>query len=210
MSSLKELINKAEELKSKGLTTYEIAEELKIQPDTVVWLLLKGKEKEERPTPYDVFVDWNPLGSGIKRLALISKCLSDLIQEAIIKGEFEEPDVIVGIEGEGLPLGLIVAEELNKPLAIIKPRNVSLSNSDKDKKLLSVLSSSFSPVEKKKALIIDSVVTTGNYLRIAMKVLNAMAAKPVGIAVMVDKTGEDFLDGVPIKALIRLHFFPKA
>jgi orotate phosphoribosyltransferase len=207
LSSLKELISKAEELKSKGLSTYEIAEELRIQPDTVVWLLLKRKEKEERPAPYDVFVDWNPLGSGIKRLSLISKCLADLAQEAIIKGEFEEPDVVVGIEGEGLPLGLIVAEELNKPLAIIKPRNVSLS--DKDKKLLSALSSSFSSVEKKKALLIDSVVTTGNDLRIAMRVLHEMAAKPVGIVVMVDKIGEDFLDGTPIKALIKLHFLPK-
>lgn len=207
MSSLKELISKAEELKSKGLSTYEIAEELKIQPDTVVWLLLKGKEKEERPAPYDVFVDWNPLGSGIKRLSLISKCLADLIQELILKGEFEEPEVIVGIEGDGLPLSLIVAEELNKPLAIIKPRNALLSG--KDKKLLNALSSSFSSVEKKKVLLIDSIVTTGNSLRIAMKVLYALMAKPVGIAVMIDKTGEDFIDGIPLKALIKLHFLPK-
>ncbi|MEM2896757.1 MAG: orotate phosphoribosyltransferase-like protein [Candidatus Bathyarchaeia archaeon] len=207
MSSLKELVSKAEELKSKGLSTYEIAEELKVQPDTVVWLLLKGKEKEERPAPYDVYVDWSPLGSGIKRFSLISRCLADLVQEAISRGEFEEPDVVVGIEGDGLPLGLIVAEELNKPLAIIKPRNASLG--DRDKKLLSALSSTFSSVEKKKALLIDSVVTTGNSLRIAMKVLYAAMAKPVGIAVMVDKTGEDFLDGVPFKALVKLHFFPK-
>ena len=32
-----ELLKKAQELKSKGLSNYDIADELKVQPDTVVW-----------------------------------------------------------------------------------------------------------------------------------------------------------------------------
>lgn len=42
-----ELVRRAQELKSRGLSTYEIADELNVQPDTVVWLLLRGKERAE-------------------------------------------------------------------------------------------------------------------------------------------------------------------
>jgi orotate phosphoribosyltransferase len=42
--SLEELAKSARELKEKGMSTYEIADELKVQADTVVWLLLHGKE----------------------------------------------------------------------------------------------------------------------------------------------------------------------
>ena len=47
LRSLDDLVNKAQELKTKGLTTHEISDQLKVQADTVVWLLLKGKERLE-------------------------------------------------------------------------------------------------------------------------------------------------------------------
>lgn len=98
MRSLEQLIGKAQELKSRGLTTQEISEELKVQTDTVVWLLLRGKERLRKPTPIDIFVDWSQIGSSVRRLSLAGWALADLARESIKNEEFEQPDVVVAVE----------------------------------------------------------------------------------------------------------------
>jgi len=54
---LEELSKSARELKERGMSTYEIADELKVQADTVVWLLLHGKEGVKTKEAYDVYVN---------------------------------------------------------------------------------------------------------------------------------------------------------
>lgn len=198
MKSLSELIKKAKELKDRGLSTYEISDELKVQPDTVVWLLLHGTAQAKGPPPNDVFVDWSPLGSSVKRLSLLGWALADLVQEAITKKELDEPEVIVGIEGSGMVLGVILAERLEKPFASIKAQRLA------EKKLPGPVNTSFAGVENRRVLIVDAVMRAGETIRIAIQTLKEVRAKPIGIALLANKSGKEGVDGVPLKALVQL------
>src|SRR5437879_7326595 len=80
------------------MSTYEIADELKVQADTVVWLLLHGKEGVKTKETYDVYVNWNPIGSSVRRLTLVGRAMADMVREATEAGLMEEPEVVAGIE----------------------------------------------------------------------------------------------------------------
>ncbi len=204
MRSLEELAKKARELKDKGLSTYEIADELKVQADTVVWLLLH-KDAGERglaaPKPkdtYDVYVNWNSIGSSAHRLALIGEAMADNVREAIGSGVMEEPEVVAGIEGGAMTLCLIVAKTLGKPMAMVRPQRVG------EKKIAGAVNTSFSPVEGKKVLIVDTIVRLGETIRAAMETLEAVRAKAVGITVLANKSGRENIEGVPLRSLVEL------
>jgi orotate phosphoribosyltransferase len=197
-----ELVRRTQELKSKGLSTYEIADELKVQPDTVVWLLLKGKERAMKPPPHDVFVDWSSIGSHGKRMAAVAAALADLIRESVRGAEFGEPDVIVAIEGSGMVLGVALAKELDKPFAAVRPYRVA------HKKLPGLVNPTFHKVAGKKVLIADAVLRAGITHRAAIQTLRKAKAKPVGILVLVNKSGKTKIDRVPLKSLIQI--FPVA
>ncbi len=194
-----ELVRRAQELKSKGLTTYQIADELKVQPDTVVWLLLRGKERAARPVPYDVFIDWSPIGSSAKRIAALSAALANLVAESVNRKAFDEPDVVAAIEGSGMVLGIAVANEMNKPFAGVRPHRAG------EKKITGLVNPSFAKVEGKKVLIVDAVLRAGETHRAAVDTLRESKAKPVGIIVLVNKSGKTQIDGTPLKALIELQ-----
>jgi len=193
-----ELVKRTQELKSKGLSNYEIADELKVQPDTVVWLLLRGKERATKPTPHDVFVDWSSLGSHGKRMTAVASVLADLTRDSVRAGEFDEPDVIVAIEGSGMVLGVAIAKELDKPFAAVRPHRVS------PKKLAGLVNPSFHKVAGKKVLIADAVLRAGETHRAAIQTLKKAKAKPVGILVLVNKSGKPKIDGVPLKSMIQI------
>lgn len=193
-----ELLRRTHELKSKGLSTYEIADELKVQPDTVVWLLLKGKERAAKHPPHDVFVDWSVLGSHGKRMSAIAAALADLTKESVRAAELDEPDVIVAIEGSGMVLGVAVAKELDKPFAAVRPHRVA------HKKLPGLVNPSFHTVTRKRVLIVDAVLRAGETHRAAIQTLRKAKARPVGILVLVNKSGKAKIDNVPLKALIQI------
>lgn len=185
-------------MKAKGLSTYEIADELKVQPDTVVWLLLRGKEREAKHPPHDVFVDWSLLGSHGKRMAAMATAMGDLVRESVRAGEFDEPDVVVAIEGSGMVLGVAIAKELDKPFAAVRPQRVD------QKKVKGLVNPSFQRVSGKKVLIADAVLRAGITHRAAIDTLRKSKAKAVGILVLVNKSGRTKIDGVPLKSLIQI------
>ncbi|MGA2783523.1 MAG: orotate phosphoribosyltransferase-like protein [Candidatus Bathyarchaeia archaeon] len=193
-----ELVRKAQELKSKGLSTYEIADELKVQPDTVVWLLLRGKERASKPVPHDVFVDWSSIGSHTKRMTSIALALADLVRESIRGGDFDEPDAIVAVEGNGIVLGVALAKEMDKPFAAVRPHRIA------HKKLPGLVNPSFHDVVGKRVLIVDAVLRAGETHRAAIKTLHDSRAKPVAIVVLVNKSGKSKIDSIPLKSLIQL------
>lgn len=204
MRSLDQLIKRAQEFKAKGLTTQEISEELKVQADTVVWLLLRGKERLRRPAPIDLFVDWSQIGSSVRRLSLAGWALADLARESIMKEEFEQPDVIVAVEGSGMVLGMTVAEQLEKPLASVKPQRVA------DTRLSGAINPSFAPIDNRKVLIVDAVMMEGETIKATIQTVRSVRAKPTGIVVLVNKSNRDNLDGVALKSLIQLFTIAKA
>jgi orotate phosphoribosyltransferase len=204
LRSLEELAKKARELKDKGLSTYEIADELKVQADTVVWLLLHkdaGERGSAAPKPkdtYDVYVNWNSIGSSAHRLGLIGEAMADNVREAIGSGAMEEPEVVAGIDGGAMTLCLIVAKTLGKPMAMLRPQRVG------EKKIAGAVNPSFSPVEGKKVLIVDTIVRLGETIRAAMETLEAVKAKPVGVTVLANKSGKETIEGVPLRSLVEL------
>jgi orotate phosphoribosyltransferase len=193
-----EIVKRAQGLKSKGLSTYEIADELKVQPDTVVWLLLKAKERALKHPPHDVFVDWSSLVSHGKRLTAVAAALGDLLRESVRASEMAEPEVIVAIEGSGMVLGAALAKELDKPLAAVRLKRVVHS------KVPGLVSPSFHKVSGKKVLIADAVLRAGESHRAAVQILRDAKAKPVGVIVLVNKTGRNKIEGMPLKSLIQI------
>ena len=193
-----ELIRKAQELKSKGLSNYEIADELKVKPDTVVWLLLRGRERASIHPPHDVFVDWSSLASHAKRMTAIANALADLARESVRAAEFDEPDVVVAIEGNGMILGAAIAKELDKPFAAVRPHRIA------QKKIPGLVNPSFHSVARKKVLIADAVLREGGTHRAAIQTLKKAKAKPIGVMVLVNKSGKTKIDGVPLKSLLQI------
>lgn len=199
LNRLEELVGKAHELKSKGLSTYEIAEELGVQPDTVVWLLLRGKERVGKPAPRDVFVDWNHVGSSVRRLSLAGWALADLVHEAVEKGECDDPEVVAGIGGSGMLLGYIVAEELGKPFSAIR-----VHGGIEESKQPGVINPSFCNPRNRKVLLVDTIAGAGEVFKSAIKILDDSGAKPTSVAVLVNKTGRDKIESIPLLSLIEL------
>ena len=193
-----ELVRKAQELKSKGLSNYEIADDLKVQPDTVVWLLLKGKERAAIHPPHDVFVDWSSLASHTKRLTAIAEALADLARESVRAAEFDEPDAVVALEGTGMVLGAAIARELDKPFAAVRPQRTT------PKKAPGLVNPSFHSVAGKRVLIADAVLRAGITHLAAIQTLKKAKAKPIGVMVLVNKSGKTKIDGVPLKSLLQI------
>ena len=198
MRSLEELSKSARELKERGMSTYEIADELKVQADTVVWLLLHGKEGVKAKETYDVYVNWNPIGSSVRRLTLVGRAMADIVRDAIDAGLMEEPEVVAGIESGGMALGLIVARSLNKPIASVRPQRLG------EKKVAGAVNPSFSRVEGKKVLIVDTILRMGETIRAAIETLTGVKAKAIGVVVLANKSGKESIEGVPLRSLVEL------
>jgi len=193
-----ELVKRAQQLKSKGLSNYEIADELKVQLDTVVWLLLRGKERATKPVPHDVFVDWSSLGAHGKRLSAVASALADLTRESIRAGQFDEPEVVVAVEGSGMVMGVAIAKELEKPFAAVRP------HLEARKELPGLVNPSFHSVRGRKVLVADAVLRAGETHKAAIRTLREAKAKPVVVIVLVNKSGKTKIDGVPLKSLIQI------
>jgi orotate phosphoribosyltransferase len=199
MRSLEELSKKARELKEKGLSTYEIADELKVQADTVVWLLLHQKGVGPKPKDsYDVYVNWSPIGSSVRRLTLVGRAMADMVRESVQSGVMEDPEVVVGIESGAMTLSLIVARSLDKPVAAVRPQRQG------EKKLAGAINPSFASVDGRKVLLVDTILRMGETIRAAMETLQDAKAKPVGIAVLANKSGKESIEGVPLRSLVEL------
>ncbi len=203
MSSYEVLVAKARELKGKGLSIREIADELNLQVDTVDWLLLHEKERVKAPAPLDYSVNWSAVGCSTRRLSQIGWAIADLVRENCAHNEFEDFDVVVGIELSGSPLGLIVADDLEKPFAaarVAKPSGVAEGSNY----LSGTISMNFSSVEGKRVLLVTDVISTGIILSDVIKSLKELRATPVGMVAFVDKRGGGDIEGVPVKALVNL------
>ncbi|MFX0068199.1 MAG: orotate phosphoribosyltransferase-like protein [Promethearchaeota archaeon] len=202
MSGLEELIEKAKDLKSKGLTTEEIADILNVQTDTATWLVVKAEKGVRRAEPKDVYVDWSTIGRDPGRVELMGIMLANLVDEAMADGTIEEPDMIAGVDADGGPLAAIIARELEKPLAIIRWRYSA--EGKKDEQHLSVVDSNFGDVYGKKILLVDDVITSGIMINEISNASKKTNTRVVGAIVIANKTGTDEIDGVPLRCVIKV------
>jgi orotate phosphoribosyltransferase len=192
-----ELIKKAYELRSRGFTTGEIADELNVSKDTARWLILQvtGKKMEAgaQKAPVDFAIDWKNLGSSSTRMMNVSAAMADLALD------FGDVEVVVGITVSGVPFATMMAEIIDSDMAIFHP-----IKHRKEEDARGAISSNFASVEGKKVVIVDDVITSGKTVTEAINVLNDLGANPLCVVVLIDKKGISEIEGVPVESLIRV------
>ncbi len=201
MKTIDELTQKAVELQAGGLSTGQIADELNISRETATWLLVHAKKKDVTQAPKDIYVDWSNIGRNSNRQRLIAGALMDMILDCLDE-TYDCIDVVVGVALSGIPIANLVADELGCEFATYHPNKQRWEPESKEIK--GTISQNFAKVDGKNCVLIDDVVTTGATLSEAVEVLEGLDAKPVAIAVLVDKKGIDDIRGVPLNALLRV------
>jgi len=192
-----ELIKKAYELRSRGFTTGEIADELNVSKDTARWLILQvtGKKMETgaQKAPVDFAIDWKNLGSSSSRMMNVSAAMADLALE------FGDVEVVVGITVSGVPFATMMAEIIDADITIFHP-----IKHRKEEDAKGAISSNFASVEGKKVVIVDDVITSGRTVNEAINVLKDLGADPLCVVVLIDKKGISEIEEVPVESLIRV------
>lgn len=201
MKTIDELIKKAVELQAAGLLTGQIADELNVSRETATWLLVNAKKGDVMQAPKDIYIDWSNIGRSSVRQRLIASALTDIILESLEKTE-QNIDVVVGVALSGIPLANMIAEELGCEFSTYHPNKQRLEPVSAGMK--GTLSQNFAKVEGKNCVLIDDVVTSGTTLTEAVSMLEEIGAKPVAIAVLVDKKCIDNIQGVPLSSLLRV------
>lgn len=189
------LIEKATELRNKGLTTGEIADELNISKDTTQWLIVQMSQNtnsKQKQKPDDFAINWRTIGSSSTRMQYISAALASLIDE--------EVDAVVGITVSGVPFATVMADYMGAELAVFHPIKHMKNESSQG-----AMSNNFANIKNKNVVIVDDVITSGKTITDAINVCKSHGAKPVAVTVLVDKKGLNDLNNVPIKSLIKIN-----
>jgi len=189
MKEIESLKKRALKYKESGLTYYEIAEELNVSKETVVWLLSKGKEKKPAG---DVKIGWRSIGIYPSRIGFIADAISDIILEESEKRDLDI-DTVVGIAINGIPFASYVAEELGLELALFRPHHEKVG----------AFSSNYASVKDKNIVIVDDVVGSGETFKNAIKATKTEKGNPVLCVCMVNKKAVNDVAGVPLRSLIR-------
>ena len=193
MKSIDALVKKALEYKEKGLSEKEISDELHLSTETVTWLLTRGVKGGEPPK--DVKIGWRSVGVFGNRIGFMAAAMTDVILEETEARQLD-CDSILGISINGIPYATLISEDLGKELIIYRPSQERHGKGG-------AFSSNTANPQGKKVVLVDDVVSTGETLRGAIKDIQEVGGTPVLAVVLVNKTGQDDINGVPLRALIR-------
>ncbi len=197
------LIKRATELRSHGFTTGEIADELNVSMDTARWLTLQKSEENPETKPTDFAINWNGLGASSSRLRYISAALGDM---AIEYGKIE---TIVGVAASGIPFAVTMADFIEEmtdqktSLAVYHPHKHKKGQQNTDG--AGAISNNFGSVQGKKVAIVDDVITSGKTMSEVIKSVRDQGAEPIVCTVLIDKSGIEEIDGVPVESLIKVR-----
>ncbi len=193
MVEVKGLAKKAREYKERGLNEREIGDELHVSIDTVRYLLEEGMDGTLPPS--DIKIGWRSIGVFGSRIAMMSEILTDLVVEEMGNRD-QDVDVVMGIAVNGVSFATYVSEMLDAELAIYKPPV-------ERGKAGGAISGNYASVEGKKVVIIDDVMSTGATAQEAIKDVRAAGGNPVLMIVIVNKSSQNEIDGVPLRGVIR-------
>ncbi|MEE2748053.1 MAG: orotate phosphoribosyltransferase-like protein [Candidatus Thermoplasmatota archaeon] len=184
--SIDELRAKVAKLTEQGLNTQQIADELSISQRTVIWLNSGASEIDQ---PDDIRIGWRTIGARPNRINAIGAIMADIVLE-----ELEEVDTIVGISLNGILFANSIADQLDVDVAIF--RSVSEEGDGH-------LSNKYGNVAGRKVVVVDDVLSSGETMSRTIKTLQAEGAEVTLSLVMVNKTEENAISGVPLRGLIR-------
>ena len=191
------LLNQAYDLRSRGFTTGEIADELNVSKDTARWLILQGTGKlkgdKEEKAPLDFAINWKSLGGSSVRMKYVSAAMIDMALE------HGEPEVIVGITVSGIPFATMMADIIGADISVFHP-----IKHRKEEDAQGAVSSNFANVSGRRVVIVDDVITSGRTINEAIRVFRELGAEPLAAVVLIDKKGINEFEGVPVLTLIRV------
>ena len=192
--SIEKMAAKAAELKEKGHSTREICQEMHLSQATVEWLLAKqASEAFSEALPADVKVGWRTIGVSGSRISSIADIMADVILEEQQKKEFDV-DMISGLTNNGIPLATIVSEILEVDFGMVRTSREGTETN---------YASNYAGIKGKNVILIDDVISSGSTMKEAIKFVREQGGNAVLIMVLINKRGEDELDDVPLRALIR-------
>ena len=200
MKKIEEMSQKADELQKSGLSTGQIADELNISTETVLWLLTNKKPEGDGSIPKDISVNWSALGKNATRLRCTAQTLCDMVSEEAVKSK-KFIDVIVGVSSSGVPVASFMANEMESEFTVYYSKKVK---TDSDSEAKGAFSRNFTEIRGKSCVIVDDVISTGGTLTDVIAQTRAVGAEPIAVAVLVDKVGLDEIDGVPVVAILRI------
>ncbi len=204
MRNVNDLIEKAIELRNRGLRSGEIADELNISRETATWLLTRArKEGVAAAPPKDIVVDWSMIGKSSSRLMLIATCMVDMVEETLNELD-TNVDAVVGVALSGVPLANIVAYQYGVEMAVVHPGKHGYEEGKEAKELKATLSENYSGVRGKRCVIVDDVITTGGTIEETIKLIQDEGGEAVAVAVIIDKKGIDAVDSVPVRSLVKV------
>lgn len=203
MKNVNDLIEKAIELRNRGLRSGEIADELNISRETATWLLTRAKKETGAQAPKDIFIDWSAIGKSSNRLSLIAISMADMVEEVLNETD-SNLDVVVGIALSGVPLANVVAYHYGVDLAVVHPGKHRSDDTGKHHQTQATVSANYSDVKGKRCIIIDDVITTGSTMEETIKLIEDQGGEAIAIAVIIDKRGADTISSVPVKSLVRI------
>ena len=196
------LIQKAQELRSHGFTTGEIADELNVSMDTARWLTLQKATEVKAEAPVDFAINWKSIGGNSTRLSYVSGALSDM---ALSHGD---ADTIVGIAVSGIPFATVMADLMedmtgeDTSLAIFHPQKHRKDADESNDG--GTISTNFGSVEGKKVVIVDDVITSGKTAKEVIHTVKDLRGEPTCVTVLIDKAGLSEIEGIPVESLIKV------
>ncbi|MCH2640438.1 MAG: orotate phosphoribosyltransferase-like protein [Candidatus Thalassarchaeum sp.] len=186
--SVDELRSKVEEFRESGLNTQQIADELSLSHTTVQWLSASDYEVDEKPL--DVKVGWRSIAVKGERIETVSYIFCDIIEEMV----GDDVDTIVGVSINGIAFAQAISSTLDLEMSVVRSINEDVSGH---------LSEVYASVEGKRVIIVDDVYSSGRTMKKTASDLSAAGADVKMCMVLVNKSWDDDVDGVPLRALIR-------
>ena len=186
--SVDELRSKVEEFRERGLNTQQIADELSLSQTTVQWLSASDYEVDEKPL--DVKVGWRSIAVKGERIETVSYIFCDIIEEMV----GDEVDTIVGVSINGIAFAQAISSTLDLEMSVVRSINEDGGGH---------LSEVYASAEGKRVIIVDDVYSSGRTMKKTASDLSAAGADVKMCMVLVNKSWDDDVDGVPLRALIR-------
>jgi|TARA_B110000263_G_scaffold226854_1_gene218774 orotate phosphoribosyltransferase len=186
--SVDELRSKVEEFRTSGLNTQQIADELSLSQTTVQWLSASDYKVEDKPL--DVKVGWRSIAVKGDRIEAVSYIFCDIIDEMV----GDEIDTIVGISINGIAFAQAISATLDLEMAVIRTISEDVGGH---------LSEVYASIEGKRIVIVDDVYSSGTTMKKTAADLSAAGADVKMCIVLVNKSWDDDIEGVPLRALIR-------
>ena len=186
--SVDELRSKVDEFRESGLNTQQIADELSLSQTTVQWLSASDFEVDEKPL--DVKVGWRSIAVKGERIEAVSYIFCDIIEEMV----GDEVDTIVGVSINGIAFAQAISSTMDLEMSVVRSINEDVGGH---------LSQVYAGVEGKRVIIVDDVYSSGRTMSKTASDLSAAGAEVKMCMVLVNKSWDDDIDGVPLRALIR-------